>query len=648
MANIYGKVASWAAREAEEYAAKHSVSIQKAIETIEEKYGQRIYKKTASPVFTPEEKSILSSEKGKRVYYPPQEGPLPRKGDNRSLTEIQGEQRAQVLPGVFESMGARESSKYAEGLSARQRTVPAVEQSISAREASKFQDPAVRLDERLRQQSADQKGRIRSRVDESATAREASKYNEPAAPSNIGTTMYSEGETNPLYLGKNPEPKWAPSGKQIAGTAGGVSGTLGALSYFSEDSDTGTNLLPSKDRNSNLVKDKYKYGELKSPDISFSEEAVRSLNPNYSALPGVSIEDEKSLSKAIRKSDEALGKNIGPVASADMYARSLAAAPTSEVKKEVKKAVAATDTTAKEAQKAADKGEIPQSVADSYKTQRDEAYRRYDEAKDRNEWLELAQLLGQAATQFGAAQIGMRTGRSMAGLQIPGVDYGARTEREAKLLQTRLGDIEEQQKAEQKEKELEQDRQYRTLKLALDRQELEDRKAERAGRMSAEERLEKTTLRDSINKDLAAAQKQYQAALTFANQAAMEKDLSPKSLKKIEEKAPGLLAQAGIQPAELQQIEKEATDKGWIWDTVDPKKKQELIQERILDKQTNIIQGLKAQLGQLSGRSAGQSVSTSDTIPPGGKVRVRKGSEVLEIDASDLAAARDDGYELER
>lgn len=306
-----------------------------------------------------------------------------------------------------------------------------------------------------------------------------------------------------------------------------------------------------------------------------------------------------------------------PAAETKTLTESLQDKSTPEVKKEVKKAVAATDTTAKEAQKAADKGEIPQSVADSYKTQRDEAYRRYDEAKERNEWLELAQLLGQAATQFGAAQIGMRTGRSMAGLQIPGVDYGARTEREAKLLQTRLGDIEEQQKAEQKEKELEQDRQYRTLKLALDRQELEDRKAERAGRMSAEERLEKTTLRDSINKDLAAAQKQYQAALTFANQAAMEKDLSPKSLKKIEEKAPGLLAQAGIQPAELQQIEKEATDKGWIWDTVDPKKKQQLIQERILDKQTNIIQGLKAQLGQLAGRSAGQ------TPPPSGTVKIQ-------------------------
>lgn len=658
MANIYGKVASWAAREAEEYAAKHSVSIQKAIETIEEKYGQRIYKKTASPVFTPEEKSILSSEKGKRVYYPPQEGPLPRKGDNRSLTEIQGEQRAQVLPGVFESMGARESSKYAEGLSARQRTVPAVEQSISAREASKFQDPAVRLDERLRQQSADQKGRIRSRVDESATAREASKYNEPDLP------QYSKpiGPEQDFTRGMDSTYKESSGNLRSALAAGAAGGTALAGGMYLRDSQKSNEQGgQAASEEEERLKQKWRDSWTRS-QIPFTEEDIeRKWKSTVESKPSPQqIAEQRAIQAetgaAKRQEDlerlrerqrmagipesqlsTALRKATPEELAAEQEARifrtqqagaanqpeqppskpSLDTKPTPEVKKEVKKAVAATDTTAKEAQKAADKGEIPQSVADSYKTQRDEAYRRYDEAKERNEWLELAQLLGQAATQFGAAQIGMRTGRSMAGLQIPGVDYGARTEREAKLLQTRLGDIEEQQKAEQKEKELEQDRQYRTLKLALDRQELEDRKAERAGRMSAEERLEKTTLRDSINKDLAAAQKQYQAALTFANQAAMEKDLSPKSLKKIEEKAPGLLAQAGIQPAELQQIEKEATDKGWIWDTVDPKKKQQLIQERILDKQTNIIQGLKAQLGQLAGRSAGQ------TPPPSGTVKIQ-------------------------
>jgi hypothetical protein len=197
----------------------------------------------------------------------------------------------------------------------------------------------------------------------------------------------------------------------------------------------------------------------------------------------------------------------GPVADSDKYLQSLSKLPTPEVKKEAKKAVTATDTTAKEAQKAADKGEIPQAEADRFKEERDRAYKMYSEAKNRNEWLELAQLLGQAVTQYGAAQVGMRTGRSMAGLQIPSVDYGTRTAQEQRLLETRLRDIGEEQTREQrladrlKEDKRDEDR----LALEKRRVELAEREA-RAPKESSEAR--------EIKKEERKKQEQKQVAIT--------------------------------------------------------------------------------------------------------------------------------------
>jgi hypothetical protein len=410
-----GKLAGWAAREASEFASKNNVPIQKAIEAIEEKYGQRIYKKIASPVFTPEEKSILSSEKGKRVYFPPQEGPLPRKGDDRSLTEIQGEQRARALPGVFESVGARESSKYAEGLSARQRAVPAVDESITARETSRYKEPNVTGQKQLQN------------VQESTIARDASKYKEANIPPSKGTVMYSEGETNPVYLGRNPDVKNPFTKKQAAGLSGALASggaALAGLDYFSQQALERQALerqsLTPKE-NKNLVPDRYKKS-----DSDIIQPTFNSEKSNYSNVPGEF--------------------NVNEFAEA---VKNLNKAPTSTVKDTAKKALATTDTAVEEAQKAADKGEIPQVEADRFKQERDKAYQMYNEAKTRNEWLELAQLLGQTVTQYGAAQVGMRTGRSMAGLQIPSVDYGTRTVQEQKLLESRLRDIGQEQEREE-------------------------------------------------------------------------------------------------------------------------------------------------------------------------------------------------------
>lgn len=68
---------------------------------------------------------------------------------------------------------------------------------------------------------------------------------------------------------------------------------------------------------------------------------------------------------------------------------------------------------------------------------REKAYKRFEEAKSRNEWLELAQMLGKAATQYGAARAGVKP----SDLSIPQFDYGKRTEGEERMLERRLRDI---------------------------------------------------------------------------------------------------------------------------------------------------------------------------------------------------------------
>lgn len=66
----------------------------------------------------------------------------------------------------------------------------------------------------------------------------------------------------------------------------------------------------------------------------------------------------------------------------------------------------------------------------------------YKEAKTRNEWLEVAQLVGQALARFGAYAQGARDGKLIApGMDIPSVDYSKRTGQEFEDYRTSLQDV---------------------------------------------------------------------------------------------------------------------------------------------------------------------------------------------------------------
>lgn len=330
--------------------------------------------------------------------------------------------------------------------------------------------------------------------------------------------------------------------------------------------------------------------------------------------------EAKTLKTAIAAPAENISssKNVGPVADGEKYAQALASLSTPEVKKEAKKAVAATDTAAKDAQKAANKGEIPQAEADRFKEERDRAYKMYSEAKDRNEWLELAQILGQAVTQYGAAQVGMRTGRSMAGLQIPSIDYGARTAQEQRLLETRLRDIGEEETREQRLAEKLREDKREEERLGLERRRVQ--LAEQEARRTPVDTTEQRELRREERKE----QKATEQAITnikaaLATLAVGNKKQKEEAMKSIDAN----IAQSGLPGGVVSKIVELKKEPGWFGGSAWEAKRQEV--ESLL-----------------------QSSTPSATIPSGGKVRVRKGSEVLEIPESDLAAARADGYELER
>lgn len=557
MANIIGKVVSWAAREASEYATKHNVSLQRAIEAIEEKYGQKIYSATAKPPVDEFPTSTPSMFLG--------DANAPR---NKSLREL-------VSPGVEESITAREASRYTEPgplnrptSRAGERAMLGVQESTVAREASRYREPDVVGQKQLQN------------LQESTIARDASKYKEANIPPPKGTVMYSEGETNPVYLGRNPDVKNPLTKKQTAGLAGALASggaALAGLDYFSQQALEKQSPTPKE--NKNLVPDRYKKS-----DSDIIQPTFNSEKSNYSNVPGEFNVNE--FEKAVKNLDKA---------------------PTSTVKDTAKRALATTDTAVEEAQKAADKGEIPQVEADRFKQERDRAYQMYNEAKTRNEWLELAQLLGQAVTQYGAAQVGMRTGRSMAGLQIPSVDYGTRTAQEQKLLESRLRDIGQEQ--EREETLAERLRREKREAAADARAEAAEARAERELQLkekeaaTPKETAEDRAIRREERAEERAAYKQQLSALdkvVGAQEILASEDTNKKQKQKAEET---LLEEANKAGLDIEQIRAQSQVPGVLGGVFGTN----LDQKKVLKTIKDSIESLK---------SSRRGTPTSDTVAP--------------------------------
>jgi hypothetical protein len=296
-------------------------------------------------------------------------------------------------------------------------------------------------------------------------------------------------------------------------------------------------------------------------DETFEESEERKKKERLAAQPGNPLSLQSSIQNNIQPPQTISPEGVGPVADVNQYASMLETKSTPEIKQEAKKSIAETDNKAKEAQKAASRGEIPQSAADNFKEQRDRAYELYDRASTRNDWLELAQLLGQAVTQYGAAQVGMRTGRNLAGLNIPSVNYEARTAEAGRMLERRLRDVDTAETKQERSEAKEELNKYRQQELALKKQELGIKaaqdpyaKMEAAASLKQQEGLQK-----SLSEQLKAAQVVYSAQTALAGG-----DLSKKQREQAEGQIQRFAGPAGI---DMMAIEEASKEPGMLWGT---------------------------------------------------------------------------------
>jgi hypothetical protein len=235
---------------------------------------------------------------------------------------------------------------------------------------------------------------------------------------------------------------------------------------------------------------------------------------------------------------------------------------------------------------------------ESLKQAMEKARELYQERASRNDWGEVAQTVGRALAQYGAARSGMRSGQDMSNLPMGrGIDFGSRGDR---LLQEYRQDIanardldqldrqaaQEARQTGQKEYGRKEDYLKTALSIARGREEEQARLArERAGDARSDSReslADKRLQLQDIREQEKLLQKQLQARQQLVNELGREEDLSPRSAKKLQEKYGQLAAQGDVDLNQLQ-AELVSTDKpGRLWGTnPDPEARKKKLADKV-------------------------------------------------------------------
>lgn len=257
---------------------------------------------------------------------------------------------------------------------------------------------------------------------------------------------------------------------------------------------------------------------------------------------------------------------------------------------------------------------VPSDTRLSLQNAIDKAEQLYTQRTDKNDWLEVAQVLGRAAAQYGAARAGQRTGHDMSNLGFDkGIDYGQRNEQAFRDYQQQLknaGTLEDQEKDARREVSTGLSEQLRAQRDA-ETQKRQDANAARAENRDAlaQKRFESTQTEQQkrselqdINQQQGELAKKLQARESLVNQMQQEGDLSDKSVKKLQEKYGTLAAQGGVDldqlNTELNSAKKQDSFLGFKYNTADEDKKKQILQSKT-DEVKNLIEGLKAHKQQL-------------------------------------------------
>jgi hypothetical protein len=337
-------------------------------------------------------------------------------------------------------------------------------------------------------------------------------------------------------------------------------------------------------------------------------------------------------------------------------------------------------------QKAKAMSASPADTAD-LDTQAKDAQRLYNDRADRAEWLSLADRIGNALVRINAANAGLKSGVDMTKINYgPGYDASAAEQRAARDYEMSLKNIGQSRSDRTSAQKLEQerlDREARALEPKYDfekykygqetdtyqqglrsaessktrREELasqEARDREKEGRQTKkEEKSEDKQLRalqvTDLQKQIASAQSEAQAASQAAQILSSQKDLSKKSADKLMSNYPGIMAKAGITPEQMTAIQEQATEKGFIWDSVDDKKRQQLIQEQLIKPKQEQITNLRKALDGIlrKGDSSPKPASAVPEAPPA-LIKMRHKASGAERDLTPEEAAKLPADEFER
>lgn len=268
---------------------------------------------------------------------------------------------------------------------------------------------------------------------------------------------------------------------------------------------------------------------------------------------------------------------------------------------------------------------VPPDTSSNLKSALDKAQQMYDKKATTNEWLEVAQTLGRAVAQFGAARAGMAGGNraNMANLDMGApIDYGARTDRAFREYQQSLRSAgDEADRARQNYLDTETARQAGYgkredyLKSALkNAQEIEGDEArfrrtqelerQRAGLSAASaDRAERKMQLSELSRQEGSLQKQLQEAQSLANTMLSDEDLTKKSKDKLQEKYGAQAARAGIDPSVLAEISEQSKDEGILGTGLlrgeDKKKKASLVNEKVMAPLRNMLDSIQSRKKEL-------------------------------------------------
>lgn len=274
---------------------------------------------------------------------------------------------------------------------------------------------------------------------------------------------------------------------------------------------------------------------------------------------------------------------------------------------------------------------VPADTQATLKQALQDAKEAYNAKVNQNEWLDVAQTLGRAVAQFGAANAGMRGGNraDMSNLNMGHpIDYNSRSDRAFREYQQEIGnardldslarqtsndeqvrrkyELQRQQdfldkglraategeRFDTSEKNADRRIQYQT---AAERQRMDqqDKRASEREAMS-NKRLDVTDLTKQEN-DL---KSKLEAARALANEAVNDDDLNKKSRDEMAKKYGPLAAKAGVDPNDLAAIGEQSKNSGifgtGFFRSEDKKKKSELLNQQVIGPIKNMLDAIQA------------------------------------------------------